>query len=409
MASRKPAMGDKVAWIKWGTCFLVCLVGMGFGRYVYSLVLPVMQKDLVLGYGPMGFMSTANLLGYTSLSFLIGVFITRLGYRWAMALGLGLLSLTLLGLTYSSSYWLLLLLMFMAGAGTGSSYNIAMAYAASLFAADRRGLVLGMTTSGVSAGMVISGYLFPPIMAVSGWRTVWGVVAVISMAVMVVTIAVLKDDRNRVGVVLTPSLKQVSIYRNQRILGVALVYLLAGFFAVFVVFYPAFLARQLQYSSNQIGFLWSLLGFFSVVSLFFWGWLSDRVGRKLPLFIALILTSLAFLAAAASSMFPGPVITAISIILFGLCYSAPMGIIPATMADIAGPQAGPQAIGLASAFFGIGQAMAPSFAGFLTDATGNFSAGFLMGAIALVAAALIWVLVMNQTGIKLNAGKTRAG
>jgi MFS family permease len=59
----------------------------------------------------------------------------------------------------------------------------------------------------------------------------------------------------------------------------------------------------------------------------------------------------------------------------------------AACGDVLGPKLAPAGLGFITLFFGIGQALAPSVAGGLADATGSFSSAFfLAGAVAVMGA-----------------------
>jgi hypothetical protein len=59
----------------------------------------------------------------------------------------------------------------------------------------------------------------------------------------------------------------------------------------------------------------------------------------------------------------------------------------AACGDALGPRLAPAALGLITLLFGIGQAVAPSIAGAMADATGSFDSAFLLAAgVALLGA-----------------------
>jgi MFS family permease len=55
---------------------------------------------------------------------------------------------------------------------------------------------------------------------------------------------------------------------------------------------------------------------------------------------------------------------------------------------VLGPRLAPAALGLITLLFGIGQAIAPSIAGAIADATGSFFAAFLLAAAVALLGAL---------------------
>lgn len=383
--------GQRIEWLGLGACFSVTLASMGLGRYIYPLLLPPMRTAMSLTYGQMGLLSTLNLVGYTFFSLAGGAVVGRCGYRWLIGLSLGIVGLASIGAAYAPFYYLLAPLMFAIGAGTGIAYNLALGYVSVFFPARRRGAIMGLTIAGASLGIIISGVLGSVLLARAGWQTVWVTVGLLIAAVALLALLTLRSHALKTSAAVTTETLG-AVYRNRRIWLVAVVYFLAGFYAIFLVFYPAFLQDQMNYSQAQVGSLWSLVGLFSGISVFFWGWFSDRVGRRLPLFLAMLITGATLILPILNLQFQSWPLTVFTVALFASCYVAPMGIIPATMADLAGKWAS-AAIGLGSALFGIGQSLAPGVSGYLIDLTSSFTPGFLLGTAGLWAAAITWWLV----------------
>jgi MFS family permease len=65
----------------------------------------------------------------------------------------------------------------------------------------------------------------------------------------------------------------------------------------------------------------------------------------------------------------------------------------ATCGDVLGPRMAPAALGFITLFFGIGQALGPSVAGAIADATGTFLPTFLLaGGVSLLGAVVAAML-----------------
>ena len=76
---------------------------------------------------------------------------------------------------------------------------------------------------------------------------------------------------------------------------------------------------------------------------------------------------------------------AASAILFGLTAWSIPTIMAAAAGDFVGPRLAPAGLGFITLFFGIGQAVAPAFGGYLADLSGSFTLPFLVaGGISLV-------------------------
>jgi MFS family permease len=87
------------------------------------------------------------------------------------------------------------------------------------------------------------------------------------------------------------------------------------------------------------------------------------------------------------ALWPVPSGFTLSAILFGLTAWSIPAIMAAACGDVLGSRMAPAALGFITLFFGIGQAMGPSIAGALADASGSFFSAFLLaGGVALLGA-----------------------
>ena len=89
----------------------------------------------------------------------------------------------------------------------------------------------------------------------------------------------------------------------------------------------------------------------------------------------------------------------LSAVLFGLSAWSIPAIVAATCGDVIGSKLAPAALGFVTLIFGIGQALGPSVAGRIADATGTLSAAFLLaGAVALAGAVMAAFLTAGNSG-----------
>lgn len=375
-------------WFGVAVCFLGTAVSIGLGRYLYPLLLKTMQAEMGFTYGQMGMLNAVGLVGYTAAALGSGYTVARMGYKWSIGLALVVIAIASLGLSQARTYTMLSLLMGALGVGTGATQTLSMSYAAGLGAPNRRGLIMGVTLSGPSLGIILSAVFVKHFLAPFGWRfpwTLWGLVTLIIAGLNFLGIGSGSGSRESGA----EGHKGNSIYRSKPMWLVSAVYFSAGCYSIFLVFYPAFLQTILGYSTGEVGNLWSLIGIGSGLSMFFWGWLSDLVGRKLPLFLSMLITAGALLAPAIIITHPSSVLVLLSVIFYAFCYAAPMCLVPAIMADLAGHNV-PTAIGLSAALFGLSQSLAPGVTGYLIDISDSFIPGFSMGAAVILGGAVLW-------------------
>src|SRR5690554_620576 len=160
------------------TCgLLTSLVVIAFARMAYGVILPSMRADLGLSYQQAGILGTITALGYLLFVLAGGVAAARFGAKPTIVFGLITVALGFAGLTVASHYWLLLGLMALLGFGTAFSFAPMVSLLATWYP-EKRGLVIGLMTSGVGMGMLLVGVLVPLMTSLfgdNGWRASWGI------------------------------------------------------------------------------------------------------------------------------------------------------------------------------------------------------------------------------------------
>src|SRR3954447_12702949 len=170
------------------TLVLAAAVAQGFGRFGYALLLPAVNDDLVHSYAVAGLLGTLNLTAYLGGTLLVTLTAGRLAPATSVRLGLLLVTAGVSVLALAPSVLVLIAGMVLAGFGGAMIWVPAPGIAGSAVQVSRRGLAIGLTGSGVGAGVIASSGLTAVVHAVAGpgaWRPVWGIEAVISALVAV--------------------------------------------------------------------------------------------------------------------------------------------------------------------------------------------------------------------------------
>ncbi|MCP4514367.1 MAG: YbfB/YjiJ family MFS transporter, partial [Delftia sp.] len=174
------------------------------------------------------------------------------------------------------------------------------------------------------------------------------------------------------------SLDWGQVYRSQAVWRLALVYIAFGFsYVIYVTFFAKYLQTEADYSKEEAGNLWAIVGWISIFCGLIWGTVSDVIGRKYGLALVYLTQGACYVVFA---LWQSPAGYTVSAILFGLTAWSIPGIMAATCADYMGARLTPAALGFVTLFFGLGQAAGPSAAGAIADATGSFGPAFLLAA-----------------------------
>jgi MFS family permease len=127
------------------------------------------------------------------------------------------------------------------------------------------------------------------------------------------------------------------------------------------------------------------MGWVTLLSGLVWGGVSDRIGRRRTMLVVYLLQAAAF---SLFALWRAPVGLTLSAALFGITAWSMPAIMAAACGDVLGARLAPAALGFITVFFGLGQALGPSVAGALADASGSFAPAFLAAAgVALLGAA----------------------
>ena len=276
-----------------------------------------------------------------------------------------------------------------------------MALGSAWFAMKRRGFATGIVSGGIGAGTLVSGLLVPPILSyygMEGWRNAWYILGGAALAIAAVVFALIRSRPEEKGLLpvgasekeaaATPAgpkvstLQWSSVYRKGSVWYLGLVYFFYGSsYIIYMTFFAAYLVKEIGVTQAYAGGLWAMVGGLSTFCGVIWGGISDRLGRSRGAALAYLVLASAYIIYA---LIKAPFGFYLSAILFGLTAWSIPTIMAAAAGDFVGPRLAPAGLGFITLFFGIGQAVAPAFGGYLADLSGSFTLPFLTaGAISL--------------------------
>lgn len=382
-------------WVILSTSFILMLTSMGFGRYAYPMLLPSMQEALGVTYGPMGVLGTVNLAGYLCFSLLSGVLASRYGAKVIITGSMLLAGFSMAALGLVSTYWLAFVLLLLAGVGTAGVFIPAAGLGRAWTRPDQGGFTMGFLSSGVAMGMVIAAFFIPLALTSGGqegWRYAWFYMGISTLLVTILGVVALKEKPTgeNPGRSLTSSLAWGQVFRNPTMVGLSLAYFLFGFYNIYSTFFVAYLQRGLNLTTEVVGNIWLYWALLGLLVMMFWGTLSDRIGRKEAMAPCLLMLVVSILIPVFWHDLP---FLYLSAALFGATFAGPMTIILAAAGDAVPTTLAAAAMGLVTAAFGLGQAVSPAMAGFLTDLTGSFYPGFVLSAV-VIALSLVTVVLL---------------
>jgi MFS family permease len=389
------------AWVVLMMGTLVVFGALGMARFGYSFLLPPMQVSLGMNNTQAGILATANLIGYLALSVIGGALATRYGPRIVVAIALALVGIGMLFTGVVSTFLPAVFWRAVTGVGSGASNVPAMGLVGGWFAARRRGFATGVAAMGSSLGLILIGTFIPRVLTAygeDGWRISWYIFGVTTLVLSLLAWLLLRNDPSEVNQgrygespdLAEPRLRSTvihwgSIYKASAVWHLGLVYVAFGFsYIIYMTFFVKRLIAEGGYSQEAAGNLFMTMGWFSLICGLIWGAVSDVIGRKWAMMLVYIVQALAFITFALAA---NSIAFTVSAILFGLTAWSIPTIMAATCNDVLGAKMAPAALGFITLFFGIGQAVGPSVAGVMADASGTFSPAYLLaGGVALLGA-----------------------
>jgi nitrate/nitrite transporter NarK len=285
---------------------------------------------------------------------------------------------------------------FFAGAGGGANVPM-MGLNSAWFSSERRGLASGITVSGSSFALLLTGFVLPPIMAASssGWRNAWYLLGSATIVIAAISLMVIRD--RPAGMTKKKSNKQtlsLRMMKSKAMWLLAGLYLLFGFsYVIFVTFFARYLRSEALLAEQTIGRLWSLIGGLSIASGFLWGFVSDRFGRRTALVWIFALQSAGYFTFAVWQAMPGYIVATL---LFAVTAWSIPAVMAAAVGDFFGATAAPAVLGFITLIFGIGQTVGPTVAGAIADAASTFKPAFLLAAIVALAGAPLSLFIRSR-------------
>lgn len=359
-------------------------IGLGIGRFAYSLVLPDMRDSLQWSYSAAGFMNTVNAAGY-----LIGALAaSSLGKRYGLfaVVQIGtvasVVSLLICGIT--ADFTLLSIARFVTGFGAAIAFVAGGALAATIGMAhpDRSSYLLSLFYAGPGMGILLSGLIAPFTLQAFGAGSWWIVWLVLGVAAVLLGLPLL---RRLVDAAEGASTDAPSVaIRPMWIFLVAYFMFGAGYIA-YMTFMIAYVRDGGGSAAAQSAF-WCLIGVSSFASPWLWRGVLARGhdGRAM----AIILGTNA-VGAAMPLLGHSPVVLAISAVVFGVAFFAVVAATTAFVRFNYPKEAWPKAIAVVTIVFGIGQTMGPIAVGAISDATGSLTSALVVSAATLALGAVI--------------------
>lgn len=355
---------------------------MGIGRFVYTPILPFMVESLQLSASQAGIIASANFLGYL-LGALAAAMPSLPGGRRNWLIGaLAISAATTAAMGAFDSLIVFIVQRFIGGVASAFVLVLGSALVLEKLALAHRSGLSALHFAGVGIGIVISA-ITVSLLATSGydWRIQWYASGLLSTLALALVIRLIPAE-----IEVTPTSRQTSNNgRNYRLIVHMIAYGLFGFGYIITATFISTIVRASAELGHVEPIIWLVVGLGAIPSVSLWNRVSQRIGMYWSFSLACLVEAVGVV----TSVMSGNEFTLVlSAILLGGTFVGitALGLGIARELTLGNPR---QGIALVTAFFGLGQMIGPTFAGY-TYALGNsFVVASLSAAFALIISAAL--------------------
>ncbi len=361
--------------------------------------------------------TSAAVSGAYSLAFLLlgmasivtGRITDRFGPKMVLMVGGFIFALGYILMSQISTMWQFYLIYTgMIAVGLSSSFVPLMSTVVRWFV-KRRGLMIGIVSSGVGVGIVIIPPLATQLISFYGWRTSYIVVGIAALVLVIPAALLLKRDPGEVGQLAygagevevnnmssdASGLTLRQAVRTRQLWLLWVTFLFAGFGIQMILVHIIPHVTGLGISAATAAIILATVGGFNTAGRVIMGGAADRIGSKPVLLISTIVISASFfwlLVARELWMFyPFAVV-------FGISYGGFLALLSPVAAEIFGLKAAGVLLGFLHFGMTIGETAGPVVAGGIYDVTGGYYPAFLIGGIIAAIGVILTLMVRPAFG-----------
>ncbi len=399
-------------WIGAAALLIIGTVGIGI-RLSFGVFFKSLQDDFGWSRASTSGIFSAYLILSAAFSIVGGWALDRYGAKIVFAVMGFFTGLSLLLTSQVTTSWhLYLTYSLLLALGTGPIYVISMSTVSRWFV-KRRGLVLGIVSSGAGIGMIIVAPLSAHLISAYGWHTSYLILSIIAFFTIVPCALLLKRAPGNVaalpdiekqhysepgGFSLLEAAKTRSFWLMLPIL------FLLGSCGYIVITHIVPHAIDSGIAPIEAASMISFIGIGTVLGRLIMGRVSDSIGGKQALLISTLLMAGTMLWLTESSNLW---MLYLFTIVFGFAFGAIAPLNAALIGDSFGLRHVGAVMGVISIGWEAGAALSPALAGYIFDISGSYTLAFQGGMVATLAAAVLIPFLRMPKAIargKLSSG-----
>jgi len=383
---------------------VLLLASVLFINYVDRGVLPtaaqLMQEDLHLTASQLGLLGSSFFWTYAFIQIPIGWLAERVGAGRVLAAGLVIWAGATLMLGVSSAFPLLILWRMLLGIGESAGFPCVSKLLATAVPTASLGTANGIVGFAYLFGPAVGTYVGGLLMAQFGWRSAFIVFGALSLlwlypwSKLAPTRPAAEPRRADAG----PAL--LTLLRCRAVWGTGLGHFSANYAYYFVLLWlPYYLVKERGYATAEMAKLAGAAYVITAVSALACGWATDRYiarGGSANFSykgIMLVAHAGAVLCMLAMAFGPRP-LAIVSIFLYQLLTGAASPGVYAIPQILGGAEATGRWIGIQNSLANLAGVVAPAVTGSIIDATGHFTAAFVLSAAVSLLGIIGWIWML---------------
>ncbi|WP_347299020.1 MFS transporter [Dolosigranulum savutiense] len=406
MDKKITTVSDKY-WIKIVILFFLGWILMYGTRTIFNPIMETIGGEFELSNTDLGLANSIFFLTYAIAQIPSGIFGDKYGRKLVISLGFIGLAVTTFLSGLASTFAMFLVIRALAGVAQGAYYGPQYAMSSEAIPKDKVTLGNALINSGMAFG-TSGGYLLSSFLVLEqgkewGQPFFWTAIPTVIVGILFYTMLKekvvveneQKQEESLEEIEEDPSLKKIFTDKN----------LLATFTLVFTSIYanfviltwlPSFLIVERGFEGGSVGFISSLVPWFSIPGALFFAYMKDKVGstKKLVLF----LMPLAAISVILIALVQDKTLLISGLILYGVTGKLALDPILISYVNEFAPLGGLSTTLSAYNFIGMsGSILAPYLTGFLADIQGSMQIGFYLAAGLLIVGMFVFLLVAQDS------------
>lgn len=406
MDKKITTVSDKY-WIKIVILFFLGWILMYGTRTIFNPIMETIGGEFELSNTDLGLANSIFFLTYAIAQIPSGILGDKYGRKLVISLGFIGLAVTTFLSGLASTFVMFLVIRALAGVAQGAYYGPQYAMSSEAIPKDKVTLGNALINSGMAFG-TSGGYLLSSFLVLEqgkewGQPFFWTAIPTVIVGILFYTMLKekvvveneQKQEESLEEIEEDPSLKKIFTDKN----------LLATFTLVFTSIYanfviltwlPSFLIVERGFEGGSVGFISSLVPWFSIPGALFFAYMKDKVGstKKLVLF----LMPLAAISVILIALVQNKTLLISGLILYGVTGKLALDPILISYVNEFAPLGGLSTTLSAYNFIGMsGSILAPYLTGFLADIQGSMQIGFYLAAGLLIVGMFVFLLVAQDS------------